>query len=689
MAGPGARIVDRVGVLALPDTSKFQPALKKYLARIERTLRVEVEVDLDAEGLDRQVERESRRSSRKARPVEVGAALRDGFLSQVERDLKAALARVEAEAPLTADGERLRRDMRTQIEQAQAQANALAIAVPIDPEAGARARADLAAEVARLDAVAKSMKIEVPVDADVSHMSKSLAGAGGGIPSGGPKVALAVISALAALTPVVGAAIAALPALLASVALPVAAIALGMDGIKAAAERAKPAFDGLRTAVSAAFEQSMGPGFDSLARILEQITPQMSALGDALGTAFSDLMAQLASPEGISAIQGIIEGITEAVQILSPALAPMVQSFIDLAERGVAAFAEHAPQLRDVLIQFADSWSRMVQDGTLDQALDLFVQIVPALIALTTWLLMGAVQVAALTQQFMQFRAGVEESIGGVFAKVGEFQAFLAGLPARALTALAGLVAAIVGPIAEAWSQGVAKGEEGATSLVATILTLPGRAAAALAGLPGAVLAPVAQAGAAMAGAATRAVASFVGILMTMPSRSGGAVAGVAGAVLAAVSYLPGQLFSVGASMISSLASGMISQLSSVARAAASVAGQIAGFFRGSPVKWGPLRSWNHGGDTTGAGRKMAADLASGLTAGQRNVARSSEALAASLAGATRRPAAPGPAVAGAASGDQGAAIVAALRSMRPVVEIDGRQFYGVMREVDAKWGNR
>ena len=49
--GPGARIVDRVGVLVLPDSSKFQPALKKYLARVSKQERLEVRTELDDSGL--------------------------------------------------------------------------------------------------------------------------------------------------------------------------------------------------------------------------------------------------------------------------------------------------------------------------------------------------------------------------------------------------------------------------------------------------------------------------------------------------------------------------------------------------------------------------------------------------------------------------------------------------------------
>lgn len=51
MAGPGGREVGRVSVRALPDTSAFARSLQRYLERVERTLRVELPVELDRSDL--------------------------------------------------------------------------------------------------------------------------------------------------------------------------------------------------------------------------------------------------------------------------------------------------------------------------------------------------------------------------------------------------------------------------------------------------------------------------------------------------------------------------------------------------------------------------------------------------------------------------------------------------------------
>ena len=73
MAGPGARIVDRVGVKVIPDTSKFVANLQKYLKRIEHTLKVEIPTVLDLKGVERDLKaiQAAGRQSKVEIPVEV------------------------------------------------------------------------------------------------------------------------------------------------------------------------------------------------------------------------------------------------------------------------------------------------------------------------------------------------------------------------------------------------------------------------------------------------------------------------------------------------------------------------------------------------------------------------------------------------------------------------------------------
>jgi TP901 family phage tail tape measure protein len=94
-------------------------------------------------------------------------------------------------------------------------------------------------------------------------------------------------------------------------------------------------------------------------------------------------------------------------------------------------------------------------------------------------------------------------------------------------------------------------------------------------------------------------ISSAVGIVRTLPGRIRGAVAS-----------LPNLLRAAGARLIQGLISGIMSKLGAVRGAMGSVTSTIKGFLPGSPIKTGPLRSWNRGG----AGKRLIGLLAGGLS---------------------------------------------------------------------------
>lgn len=101
--------------------------------------------------------------------------------------------------------------------------------------------------------------------------------------------------------------------------------------------------------------------------------------------------------------------------------------------------------------------------------------------------------------------------------------------------------------------------------------------------------------------------------------------------ILSGLGNLGGLLLDSGAKLIQGLADGIMGRIESVKRAAGRVAQAVKDFFPGSPVKDGPLTSWNNGG----AGRRLGDLLAGGLAASTGAVARASSVLAGSVAGVT------------------------------------------------------
>ena len=194
MAGPGARIVDRVGVLVLPDTSKFVPSLQKFLARMERQLRVEIPTSLDLDGISRDLAKVKAAAEKlrvqvpveyddpsgpprlpKPNPVEVPVKPDTGmFFAEASKDVKAAQRDIELHVPLTAQGERLRGEVAAKVAALQAEIRKAALVVPVNPEMAARQKAELRAKIAELQAIARYYKVEVPVEVDEKHAKDSL-----------------------------------------------------------------------------------------------------------------------------------------------------------------------------------------------------------------------------------------------------------------------------------------------------------------------------------------------------------------------------------------------------------------------------------------------------------------------------------------------------------------------------------
>ena len=99
-------------------------------------------------------------------------------------------------------------------------------------------------------------------------------------------ITVAIIAAVGAL----GGFVVAAPALLGALAAPIAAIALGMDGIKRAAQAAKPALDQLKQGVSAAFEQSMKPAFQEIAQILPKLQTGLNSIATSIGGVATEVL---------------------------------------------------------------------------------------------------------------------------------------------------------------------------------------------------------------------------------------------------------------------------------------------------------------------------------------------------------------------------------------------------------------
>lgn len=124
-----------------------------------------------------------------------------------------------------------------------------------------------------------------------------------------------------------------------------------------------------------------------------------------------------------------------------------------------------------------------------------------------------------------------------------------------------------------------------------------------------------------------KGISAVIGIIRNAFNSAREAVSSAIGKIVSIVTGLPGKaaealgdigsyLKEKGSALIQGLIDGITSKIKAVGDAAGKIAGKIKGFFPGSPVKEGPLKSWNKGG----AGKRLMNMLAQGITDGKSNV---------------------------------------------------------------------
>lgn len=181
-------------------------------------------------------------------------------------------------------------------------------------------------------------------------------------PSFGTGLNLAAYALIAALiTPVLAllsGLIVAAPAGLAAVAIPIAAIALGLDGIKKAAETAKPAFEQMRKDISAVFEKGMIPGFtDVRDTILPGLTESFKGVAGSLSNLFNEFTANLSTQTNMDNMNNIIKNTGVAAQQAIPGVKNFTNGLLEL----VSKLSNKFPGLSDAFNRTAESFVGWVE----------------------------------------------------------------------------------------------------------------------------------------------------------------------------------------------------------------------------------------------------------------------------------------------------------------------------------------
>ncbi|ASZ75458.1 tail length tape measure protein [Mycobacterium phage Kimona] len=163
--------------------------------------------------------------------------------------------------------------------------------------------------------------------------------------------------------------LAGLPSLLGAAGGAVGVIALGMDGIKAAAETLMPVFDQLKTAVSGTFQQALTPIFEDLATKLPQLQGGLQTMAMGLVNMFQGVTNALTSSGGMQQIQNILANTAGFFSQMQGPMQTFTQAFLTMGESGSQAFGYLAGSLGTFANQFNSMIERVSQNGVFDAAM--------------------------------------------------------------------------------------------------------------------------------------------------------------------------------------------------------------------------------------------------------------------------------------------------------------------------------
>jgi hypothetical protein len=192
-----------------------------------------------------------------------------------------------------------------------------------------------------------------------------------------PEWVLITVAAFALLPPVlsiVSGLLVALPGVIAGVAIPMGVIALGIDGIKKAAETAKPAFEDLKKSISDTFsnpETGMVKGFEEIRdRLIPGLKAPLQGVAESLSGAFNGVMSTLASPTGLNNLQVTVDNISAAIQTATPGLKSFTSGLTQLVAELSKGFPGFGEALSNLGAEFAAWVDKVSSNGQLQSAME-------------------------------------------------------------------------------------------------------------------------------------------------------------------------------------------------------------------------------------------------------------------------------------------------------------------------------
>ncbi|QGJ97308.1 tapemeasure protein [Mycobacterium phage Isca] len=247
-------------------------------------------------------------------------------------------------------------------------------------------------------------------------------------------VVLGAIAALAA--PAVGLVaglLAGLPSLFAAAGAGAGVLALGMDGIEAAAQKLMPAFESVKTAVSSTFERGLGPIFDNFAQKIPLLQGGLQTVAQGMINMFQGVSNALTSNQGMQQLQNFLANTGGFFSQLQGPIQTATSSFLTLAESGSQAFGYLSGSLGTFATQFDGMVQRVTSSGVFDSAMKGLSQTLDGITGLFT----------RLMESGLQAMGQLGEPLNNFLTGFGDLAVAL--MPA--LTSISGLIGNVLGQL--------------------------------------------------------------------------------------------------------------------------------------------------------------------------------------------------------------------------------------------------
>ncbi|AZF93412.1 tail length tape measure protein [Mycobacterium phage Centaur] len=310
--------VARISVKVSPDTRQFRRDLKNDLEEIERTMKGDIEVN-----------------------AHLSAA-------QAKADMRRLLAQLKAEA-------------------------ARGVNVPVDLNVDK----DKTGKGGSLSDTLSGLGDDADkASGQVQHLGKSFLGM-----SRAAWIGVGVIALAAPAVALVSGLLAGLPSLMSMFAAGAGAVALGLDGIKAAAGTLTPAFDALKASVSSTFQEGLTPVFQQLLPLIQgPLTTGMKSVAGGLVEMAQGFTNVVSSSQGMEQIQTILSQTGAFFKGMSPVIEGFTRSFLTLSTAGAQSFSTLLAPLQNFSNTFNEMVNRITSNGSFQAAMQGMSQVLDSLL---------------------------------------------------------------------------------------------------------------------------------------------------------------------------------------------------------------------------------------------------------------------------------------------------------------------